>query len=82
MKLKENIALSNSGFVFDSNTGDSYNLNSIGQDILNLLKESKTIDEIHDILIKEYEVDSGLLENSIYDFLSMLRQFNLLDNEK
>lgn len=82
MKIKDNIALSDSGFVFDSNSGDSYNLNTVGRAIMNLMKEDKTLDEIQELMLEEYEVEADVLENSIYDFVGMLRQFNLLDNEK
>ncbi len=82
MKIKENIAMSDSGFVFDSNTGDSFNLNSAGREIMNIMKEDKTLNEIQEVMIQKYEVDADVLENSIYDFIGMLRQFNLLDHEK
>ena len=34
MKLKKNIATSESGFVFNPSTGDSFSLNTIGAEIL------------------------------------------------
>jgi len=81
MKIKENIAISESGFVFDSNTGDSYNLNEIGQEILHLLKENKSEDDIQAFILNNYEIDQETVINSYYDFMTMLRQFNLLENE-
>ena len=33
MKIKTNIALSDSGFLFNPSTGDSYSVNPIGQEI-------------------------------------------------
>jgi len=82
MKIRENIALSESGFVFDSNTGDSYNLNSVGQDVMRLMKEGKNLEEVLHAMLEEYDVEADTLESAIYDFVSMLRQFNLLENEK
>jgi len=38
MKLKNNIAISETGFVFDPNSGDSYSLNTIGKEILEMVK--------------------------------------------
>ncbi len=81
MKIKENIAVSESGFVFDSNSGDSYNLNKVGQVILRLLKDGKTEEEIQEYIIQEYNVEQDVLNNAYYDFIGMLRQFNLLENE-
>ena len=34
MRLKKNIAVSDSGFVFNPTTGDSYSLNPVGKEIL------------------------------------------------
>ena len=81
MKIKENIAVSESGFVFDSNSGDSYNLNEVGQVILRLLKGGKSEEEIQEHIIREYDVEQDVLNNAYYDFIAMLRQFNLLENE-
>ena len=39
MQIKKNIALSNTGFVFNPTTGDSYTINQVGQEILGVLKE-------------------------------------------
>jgi hypothetical protein len=46
MKLKKNIATSESGFVFNPSSGDSFSLNIIGAEILLQMKESKSSDEI------------------------------------
>ena len=81
MKIKENIAISESGFVFDSNTGDSYNLNGIGQDILRLLKDNKSEEDIQTYILNNYDTDQETVINSYYDFMTMLGQFNLLENE-
>ena len=39
MKLKDNIAVSESGFIFNPTTGDSYTANEIGLEIIKCLKE-------------------------------------------
>jgi len=41
IKLKNNIAVSNSGFVFNPTTGDSFSVNPIGEFMIQLLKEGK-----------------------------------------
>ena len=46
MKLKRNIAVSESGFLFDPTSGESYSLNEQGTEILNLLKDKKSDTEI------------------------------------
>ena len=38
MKLKKNIATSEAGLIFNPGTGDSFSVNSIGSEILAMLK--------------------------------------------
>ena len=46
MKLKKNIATSEAGLIFNPGTGDSFSVNNIGAEILSLLKENKSHEEI------------------------------------
>jgi hypothetical protein len=79
MKLKKNIATSESGFVFNPSTGDSFSLNTIGAEILLQMKESKSADEIKKEILNKYDVDKSLLERDWDDFMSQLKDNNLLD---
>ena len=79
MKLKKNIATSESGFVFNPSSGDSFSLNSIGEEILLQRKENKSSEEIKKDILNRYEVDKGLLERDWDDFMAQLRDNNLLD---
>jgi hypothetical protein len=81
MKIKTNIAISESGFLFDSNTGDSYSLNETGKKILHLINQNKTELEIKDYFIENYEVEEGIFEINFYDFMNMLNNLNLFENE-
>ena len=40
MQLRKNIAISETGFVFNPTTGDSYSINEVGREILAYLKEN------------------------------------------
>ena len=82
MKLKKNIAISESGFVFDPNSGDSFSMNPIGLEILTMLKEGKSQGDIFNFVLKKYDVDRDTLENNFYDFINTLRQFNLLETNR
>ena len=81
MKLKKNIAVSESGFVFDPNSGDSFSMNPVGAEILNLLKQEKDFDKIHDVMTKNYDVPSGEFDKYFLDFIQTLKQFNLMEND-
>jgi hypothetical protein len=43
MRIKKNIAISESGFIFNPAVGDSYSTNPIGAEIIKMLKESKSV---------------------------------------
>jgi hypothetical protein len=79
MKLKNTVALSESGFIFNAARGESYTANPIGMDILNLLQQGLSKEEIHRKLIDTYEVDAATLEKDISDFLQMLQKNNLVE---
>lgn len=79
MKLKKNIAISESGFVFDPNTGDSFSMNPLGMDILLMIKEGKGKDAIFEYVLNTFEIDLDTFENNYYDFIGMLKQFHLLE---
>lgn len=79
MRLKKNIAVSDSGFVFNPTTGDSYSLNPVGKEILQYLGENRSKEEITSLISGSYDIDEASFEKYFFDFLSMLRQFELLE---
>ena len=78
MKIRKNIATSDSGFLFNPTTGDSYSVNPIGQEIIQLLQEEKSEDEIKDFITKNYMIDLTTVEKDLYDFLNMLQNNKLI----
>lgn len=81
MRLKENIALSESGFLFDPDSGESFSVNSTGKEILKLISSGKAIAEIEEVVLLEYEVDQKTFNRYMDDFAHTLRRFNLLEIE-
>lgn len=79
MKLRNNIAVSDNGFVFDPNNGDSYNLNYIGQEILQMLKSNLTEKEITKAITEKYDVEENTFEQNLFDFIGMLSHYDLLE---
>jgi hypothetical protein len=82
MKLNKNIAISESGFIFNPTTGDSFSLNEVGLEILELLKEEKTIDQITTHFTNQYEIDASSFEKYFYDFVGMLKHYQLIDEDE
>ena len=81
MKIKKNIAISESGFLFDPSTGESFTFNPVGLEIFNYLRGEKSLDEIKEIITEKYDIDANNFERYYFDFTSMLNQYHLLENE-
>jgi hypothetical protein len=79
MPIRENIALSENGFVFNPSTGDSFTLNNTGKEVLILIKEGKSINQITDLLYEKYDTDRISLERYLVDFINELTVNNLME---
>jgi hypothetical protein len=82
MKIKNSIAISDSGFVFNPSSGESFSVNPIGSEIINMIKEEKSFDKIKNQVLKDYETDEITFEKDYFDFASVLKRYLLIeDNE-
>ncbi|MHC1776903.1 MAG: PqqD family protein [Lentimicrobium sp.] len=79
MKINGNLAISESGFLFNPTSGESFTVNPIGAEIIELLKEGMTDDQITEKLLKTYEIDRQTLQKDLHDFRDILKQHQLLD---
>lgn len=79
MNIKKHIAISESGVLFNGSTGDSFSLNPIATEILEMIKDKLTEEQIKTRILEKYEVDPDRLEGDLYDFLAHLRQLNLIE---
>jgi hypothetical protein len=82
MKIKRNIAISDSGFIFNPDTGESFSTNSMAIELFQMLKEGKTGDEIYENISANYHVDKQTIEKDYQDFVNMLHQYNLTEDEE
>ena len=81
MRIKKNIAISDSGFLFDPTTGESFTFNPTGLEIFRHMKENKTFEEIREIILDKYDVDKSSFERFYFDFISMLKQYQLIEED-
>jgi hypothetical protein len=79
MKIKKNIALSDSGFIFNPSTGESFSVNPIGVEILKMLKEGKDKDAIKEVILDKYQTDDATFERDFYDFVNILNHYLLTE---
>lgn len=78
MKINTNLAVSDSGFIFNPGTGDSFSVNTIGLEILNGLRKEDTIEQIIEKLSEKYEVEKAVLRKDVDDFITLLRDQKML----
>jgi hypothetical protein len=81
MKLRKNIAISDSGFIFNPTTGDSFTTNAIGLEILALLREGHAPPEIVDTLSERYASEKTTIDKDVAEFLLTLRHHKMLLEE-
>jgi hypothetical protein len=81
MKIRKDIAISDSGFVFNPLSGESYSVNPIGIELFNLIKQEKTYEEIRDLMLEKYDTDEATFEKDYQDFLAIMEQNNLFETE-
>ena len=76
--IKKNIATNEFGFIFNPATGDSYSSNPIAAEIIQLMKDNNSLNEIKKTLLDKYEVDKLTIEKDVDEFVNLLRENNLL----
>lgn len=76
--LRKEIALSDSGVVFNPATGDSFSVNPVGLDILRLLNDGQDDAAVRTSIMDAYQVEATTFEKDYSDFLQLLNQHKLL----
>lgn len=82
MKPKRNLAISETGFIFNPETGESYTTNPIGFEVISLLREGKNLDDIKQTLMEVYDVDEDTFKKDYFDFIKMLEHHQLVETHE
>ena len=82
MKLHKNVAVSEAGLLFNPVTGESFSVNPIGVEILNLIREEKDADQISKVILDKYSTDEATFEKDYHDFIGILEHHNLLERHE
>ena len=69
----QRLALSDSGFVFDPVTGNSFTVNATGLAILRHLQHALDLAQVVAALATEFEVDEPTAEREVIEFAGHLR---------
>ncbi len=71
------LAVSDTGFVFDPHTGNTYAVNTTGLAVLRGLKDGRTLREIEDDLGNEFEPAAGV-DDHLRQFAQLLIDMGLM----
>lgn len=77
IKLDKNIAVSDSGMLFNPATGESFTVNPIGLRILEYMREDFDTQKITAAIIDEFNVEHDIAERDVTDFTNMLKHYQL-----
>ncbi len=77
MRIAKEVKISDNGFVFNSKTGDSFQLNPIGLELIKMISEEKEPDEISTFFLGKYNVDDLTFEKDFYEFCALLKHFQI-----
>ena len=69
------LAISESGFIFDPNSGHHFTVNETGLEILQYLQKNQELAGVYEALKNEYDVDERELERDVMEFAGVLRDF-------
>ncbi|MCF6358432.1 MAG: PqqD family protein [Draconibacterium sp.] len=77
MKITEEIKISDNGFVFNSKTGDSFNLNPLGLELIKQIANDKDFDSIRSEMLEKYDIDDLTFEKDFYEFCALLKHHQI-----
>ena len=80
MTINKKIAISETGFIFNPTTGDSYSMNPIASEILEMLKKEMNDEDIKKALFDKYDVSKSVLNKSYDEFIDTLKKLNIIED--
>jgi hypothetical protein len=78
MSAVNDLIIDENNIAFHPMMGNSYQLNDISKEIVSLLKQNSSKDEIIEKLASEYEVSKEELFIDVSDFLAKLKVYGLI----
>ncbi len=81
MNIKKNIAVSDAGMIFNPETGETFTVNPIGAEIISAVKEGHSPESITKTITEKYNVEPTTFEKDYEDFIGLLRNFSLLEED-
>jgi hypothetical protein len=74
----KNLAISDTGFIFDPFSGKTFTVNEVGMVIIQSLKNGEDVGLIQNRIMEEFDTTLDQLERDISDFLIQLKEQSLI----
>lgn len=71
--------LASEAVILDMSSGTYYGLNAVGASIWQLIQEPKTVTQVLEALLEEYEVDADTCEGDLLELLNDLQNKGLIE---
>lgn len=68
------LAISESGFIFDPTSGQSYTVNPVGLAILRHIQQTQNLQEAIQFVLERYEGEPSDMERDVEDFFASLSE--------
>lgn len=81
MKITEDVRISDNGFVFNSKTGDSFNVNPTGLELTRMIAQGLDFDAIEKLFLEKYELDDLTFEKDFYEFCALIKHHQITTHE-
>ncbi len=81
MKITAEIKISDNGFVFNSRTGDSFNLNPSGLELMKYIEAENDFDQIKTQILEKYDIDDLSFEKDFYEFCALLKHHQIISQD-
>ena len=65
--------------LLDMNSENYFGLDEVGTAIWQVMQEKETLQEVLDVLLEQYEVESDVLEKDLADFVNKLVESELVE---
>lgn len=77
MKITNEVRISDNGFVFNSKTGDSFNVNPTGLELTKLIALGLDFEAIQKHFLANYELDEMTFEKDFYEFCALIKHHQI-----
>ena len=79
ISIPSTVAVSDSGFVFLSSTGETFTLNEVGRFIYRQFHEGVDVEDVTRNTMEEFDVERNALERDLSEFIAQLMLYGLLE---